>query len=276
MPADHETIRIWGLHGGKTNEDFYLFREVLGGGGPGRPWADGSDVVHIVPNSRNLPAEFSETRYPVLVEKLGLATDSGGVGYRRGGLGYDKRIRALADSKLLSNADRALLNTYGVNGGGPGNAYGISVLHTDGSEETIPGMSDNISVEAGSVVNIRTTGGGGWGDPLKREADLVCADVRAGLVSEEAASDKYGVVLIKDGYSLSVNDGATVKRRTKLAEERGPLAMFDRGPYFKKIKNDAGIDWPVGWNDPDEGCLASDIEETNWQDEAPAVRLLKA
>ncbi|MBI06281.1 MAG: hydantoinase [Rhodospirillaceae bacterium] len=276
MPADHETIRIWGLHGGKTNEDFYLFREVLGGGGPGRPWADGSDVVHIVPNSRNLPAEFSETRYPVLVEKLGLATDSGGVGYRRGGLGYDKRIRALADSKLLSNADRALLNTYGVNGGGPGNAYGISVLHTDGSEETIPGMSDNISVEAGSVVNIRTTGGGGWGDPLKREADLVCADVRAGLVSEEAASDKYGVVLIKDGYSLSVNDGATVKRRTKLAEERGPLAMFDRGPYFKKIKRDAGIDWPVGWNDPDEGCLASDIEETNWQDEAPAVRLLKA
>ena len=276
MPADHETIRIWGLHGGKTNEDFYLFREVLGGGGPGRPWADGSDVVHIVPNSRNLPAEFSETRYPVLVEKLGLATDSGGVGYRRGGLGYDKRIRALADSKLLSNADRALLNTYGVNGGGPGNAYGISVLHTDGSDETIPGMSDNISVEAGSVVNIRTTGGGGWGDPLKREADLVCADVRAGLVSEEAASDKYGVVLIKDGYSLSVNDGATVKRRTKLAEERGPLAMFDRGPYFKKIKNDAGIDWPVGWNDPDEGCLASDIEETNWQDEAPAVRLLKA
>ena len=64
---------------------FLLFREVLGGGGPGRPWADGSDVVHVVPNSRNLPAEFSETRYPVIVEKLGLATDSGGAGYRRGG-----------------------------------------------------------------------------------------------------------------------------------------------------------------------------------------------
>ena len=50
---------------------FFLFREVLGGGGPGRPWADGSDVVHIVPNSRNLPAEFSETRYPIFIEKLG-------------------------------------------------------------------------------------------------------------------------------------------------------------------------------------------------------------
>ena len=72
MPADHETIRIWGLTGGRTQDDFYLFREVLGGGSPGRPWADGSDVVHVVPNSKNLPAEFSETRYPILVEQLGL------------------------------------------------------------------------------------------------------------------------------------------------------------------------------------------------------------
>ena len=72
MPADHETIRIWGLTGGKTQKDFFLFREVLGGGGPGRPWADGSDVVHIVPNSRNLPAEFSETRYPTMIDKLSL------------------------------------------------------------------------------------------------------------------------------------------------------------------------------------------------------------
>ena len=78
MPADHETIRIWGLAGGSSSEDFFLFREVLGGGGPGRPWADGSVVVHIVPNSRNLPAEFSETRYPIFIEKLGLKEDSAG------------------------------------------------------------------------------------------------------------------------------------------------------------------------------------------------------
>jgi len=268
MPADHETIRIWGLHGGDTNKDFYLFREVLGGGGPGRSWADGSDVVHIVPNSRNLPAEFSETRYPVLVEKLGLATDSGGAGYRRGGCGYDKRVRALADSKLLSNADRALLNTYGVNGGGPGEAYGISVRGIDGAEETVAGMSDNIDISAGSVVRIKTTGGGGWGDPLEREPDLVSADVRSGLVSEEAALEKYGVVLKKDGHRLTADASATANRRAELRQARGPLAMFDRGPYFEKIKRDTGVAWPDGWSDPDEGCFASDIfasdlEETN-------------
>ena len=276
MPADHETIRIWGLHGGETNKNFYLFREVLGGGGPGRPWADGSDVVHIVPNSRNLPAEFSETRYPVLVEKLGLATDSGGVGYRRGGCGYDKRVRALADSKLLSNADRALLNTYGVNGGGPGDAYGITIRDGGGGEQTVAGMSDNIAIKAGSVVRIKTTGGGGWGDPLERETDLVCADVRSGLVSEGVALEKYGVVLKKDGRLLIADASATANRRTEMRQARGRLAMFDRGAYFEQIKRDAGIKWPDSWKDPDEGCFASDIDETNWQNEATAVRLRNA
>ena len=132
MPADHETIRIWGLTGGRTQEDFYLFREVLGGGGPGRPWADGSDVVHIVPNSRNLPAEFSETRYPIMVEQLALKQDSGGAGYRRGGFGYDKRIRALRECRLISNADRSILGCYGVNGGTAGMSYQVSVLGSGG------------------------------------------------------------------------------------------------------------------------------------------------
>ena len=95
---------------------------MLGGGSPGRPWADGSDVVHVVPNSKNLPAEFSETRYPILIEQLGLKQDSGGPGFRRGGLGYDKKIRALGDCRLISNADRSLLACYGVNGGKAGPA----------------------------------------------------------------------------------------------------------------------------------------------------------
>ena len=59
---------------------------------------DGSDTIHVVPESRNLPVEFVETRFPVRVETLGLATDSGGAGAFRGGLGYRKEIRALHDA----------------------------------------------------------------------------------------------------------------------------------------------------------------------------------
>ena len=257
MPADHETIRIWGLHGGKSGEDFFLFREVLGGGGPGRPWADGSDAVHIVPNSRNLPAEFSETRYPVMIEQLGLARDSGGAGLRRGGFGYDKRIRALQPCRLLSNADRALVNTYGVNGGKPGATYTIAVEDGDGKVNALAGMVDNVEVAAGSVVCIRTTGGGGWGDPLCREAELVAHDVQCGLVSEDAARAEYGVAVARDGARVGVDEAATAALRAQLRAGRGALAMFDRGAYVAAARARGGLDRPDGWEDPDAGWWAT-------------------
>lgn len=259
LPADHETIRIWGLHGGRNADDFFLFREVLGGGGPGRPWADGSDVVHIVPNSRNLPAEFSETRYPIRVEKLGLATDSGGPGFRRGGFGYDKRIRSLEPTKLISNADRAMLHPYGVNGGKHGGRYQVMVEHADGRLEAVDGMADNVEVPTGATVRIVTTGGGGWGDPLKREAEQVAYDVQCGLVSEESARDDYGVVIVKDGLRYGVDEAATAKLRAGIADKRGPLPMFDRGPYFAEVARTRGIDRPDGFADPDEGWHAGEV-----------------
>ena len=262
MPADHETIRIWGLHGTAAEGEFYLFREVLGGGGPGRPWADGSDVVHIVPNSRNLPAEFSETRYPIRIERLGLNRDSGGVGYRRGGLGYDKRVRVLEESTLLSNADRAMLNTYGVNGGGPGAPYAISVEDPAGEVREVAGMADGIEVEAGSVVRIVTTGGGGWGDALRREPALVCRDVESGLVSAQAARERYGVVVACEDGAWRIDGAATRNLRAEMAARRGPLPLFDRGPYFEAQKAEGGIAWPEGWQDPDADWQAEPIAAT--------------
>ena len=257
MPADHETIRVWGVHGGTIGDDFFLFREVLGGGGPGRPWADGSDVVHVVPNSRNLPAEFSETRYPVIIEKLGLAADSGGSGYRRGGLGYDKRVKVLTECEALSNADRALMNTYGVNGGKYGGTYGVEIEYADGDKRRLAGMEDRVPVTAGSTIKIRTTGGGGWGDPLSREAEMVCLDVQSGLVSKEAACEDYGVVLDREGRRYVVDQAGTNKLRNEIRAKRGRLPMFDRGPYFAGMKDK--VERPQGWDDPDEGWFAADV-----------------
>ncbi len=256
MPADHETIRIWGLHGGDNNRDFFLFREVLGGGGPGRPWADGSDVVHIVPNSRNLPVEFSETRFPIQIERLGLATDSGGAGYRRGGLGYDKQVKALLDSKLLSNADRSKLACVGVNGGKASMTYNVTVIDADGEERQVPGMADNVGVQPGSIVRIVTTGGGGWGDPLEREPERVSYDVFCGLVSVAAAEKDYGVILNKVGLEYKVDYSATQDLRTKLRSQRGRPTMFDRGAYYEQLKQEKVIQRPQNWGDTDEGWYA--------------------
>lgn len=259
MPADHETIRIWGVTGGKRQEDFYLFREVLGGGSPGRPWADGSDVVHIVPNSKNLPAEFSETRYPILVEQLGLKQGSGGPGYHRGGFGYDKRIKVLEECRLISNADRSLLGCYGVNGGKAGANYEVSVINTDGKVNNHPGMCDTVTVPPGASISIVTTGGGGWGDPLQRPVAKIVEDVQCGLISPESAHDDYGVVLASKGRKWHADEAATSARRKALAEKRGRPSMFDRGPYFEKLKAEGKISRPTGWSDPDAGWFATPV-----------------
>ncbi len=256
MPADHETIRIWGLTGGRNRDDFFLFREVLGGGGPGRPWADGSDVVHIVPNSRNLPAEFSETRYPIMIEQLALKQDSGGAGYRRGGFGYDKKIRALDECKLISNADRSILGCYGVNGGKIGQNYQVSVIGKDGSETVYPGMSDTVVVKPGSTVRVVTTGGGGWGDPLAREAEKVVYDLQCGLIGEASARDLYGVAVVLKGRKWTHDAAKTQALREKLRKERGTPPMFDRGAAFQAMKAKGMVQYPQGWTDPDQGWEA--------------------
>ena len=71
MPADQETIRYTGVYGTDFDGEPYLMREVLGGGSGGRYYADGEDTIHVVPDSRNLPTEFTEGRFPLRVERLG-------------------------------------------------------------------------------------------------------------------------------------------------------------------------------------------------------------
>jgi N-methylhydantoinase B len=219
IPADQETIRYWGVHGTDSEGRWYLLREVLGGGSGGRFYADGSDAIHIVPDSKNLPAEFAETRFPVLIEKLALATDSGGPGRRRGGLGYDKHIRLLRDAWFVSTADRARLGCYGVAGGRAGMPYQASV---DGA--ALGGMNDDVPLSAGALLRLRTTGGGGWGDPFDREPELVLQDVARGLVSEEAAEREYGVV-IREG------------RIERLQRPKRDRPFFDRGPGYDEMRS---------------------------------------
>ncbi len=127
MPADQETIRYTGFFGTDAAGKPFLSREVLGGGSGGRYYADGNDAIHIVPDSRNQPAEFTETRFPLLVEKLALRTDSGGAGKRRGGLGYEKHYRALVDCRTIVTADRVRLGCYGLNGGKAGEPFCVTV-----------------------------------------------------------------------------------------------------------------------------------------------------
>jgi N-methylhydantoinase B len=235
MPADQETIRYTGFYGTDAEDQPYLMREVLGGGSGGRPWADGSDTIHVVPDSKNLPVEFTETRFPLRVERLGLAPDSGGAGKQRGGLGYRKEIRVLREAAFLSVADRSILSCWGLKGGQAGKPFRVTVDPGGPGERDLPGLVDDEVLAAGTLVRIDTTGGGGWGDPLERELELVVLDVLHGKVSPAAAESDYGVVLSasRDGYE--VDREATDQLRQSMRQSRGPRPFFDRGPGYRQL-----------------------------------------
>ena len=235
MPADQETIRYWGLHGFEPDGTFFLLREVLGGGSGGRYYADGSDTIHIVPDSKNLPVEFAETRFPILIERLGLAQDSGGPGKRRGGLGYQKDVRLLQDANFISTADRSILSCYGVAGGKAGLPYRAIVNPDTPEERHLPGLNDDVPLKSGDLLRLMTTGGGGWGDPLEREADMVLLDVIQEKVSARSAHEDYGVRFLAEGDSLTVDEEATAELRTTLAAQREELQRIDRGPGYEML-----------------------------------------
>ena len=270
MPADQETIRYTGVYGTDAEGLPYLMREVLGGGSGGRYYADGEDTIHVVPDSRNIPVEFAEARWPFRVEKLGLAVDSGGPGRFRGGLGYEKQIRMLRDADFMSIADRSILACWGVKGGRAGQPFEVVIDPGGPAERVVDALADAEPVRAGEVIRIRTTGGGGWGDPLERPVEDVVRDLRWGKVSAQGALRDYGVVLAsvppsarpdalevafgldrvggfsdgttdfgESGASFDVDTAATEDLRATMRATRGSTPFFDRGPGFARLAQGA-------------------------------------
>jgi N-methylhydantoinase B len=236
MPADQETIRYTGVYGTDRDGEPYLMREVLGGGSGGRYYADGEDTIHVVPDSRNQPTEFTESRFPFLVERLGLAVDSGGAGQFRGGLGYEKHIRMLRDAHFMSIADRSILACWGVKGGRAGHPFEVTIDPGGPDEREVDALADAEPVRAGQVIRIRTTGGGGWGDPLDRAVEDVVRDVRWGKVSVDGAREDYGVVVTHDGSEPALDATATEALRSDLRGSRtGDEPFFDRGPGYERL-----------------------------------------
>jgi N-methylhydantoinase B len=246
MPADQETIRYTGVYGDDLDGTPYLMREVLGGGSGGRYYADGEDTIHVVPDSRNLPTEFSESRFPFIVERLGLAVDSGGAGRYRGGLGYEKHIRMLKDAHFMSIADRSILACWGVRGGKAGQPFSVTIDPGGPNERVVDALADAEAIKTGEVVRIRTTGGGGWGDPLERPYDEIVRDVLWGKVSVGAARSAYGAVVNGSQDAPEVDVEASDRLREEMRAGRGAEPFFDRGPGYATLAagaTSADVDW---------------------------------
>ena len=197
---------------------------VVGGGG-GMPHRDGTngsgaDAAYL----KNTPIEITETEVPIEFIRYGLARDSGGAGRWRGGLATDLAFRVFAPNSRITarNRDRSFFRPWGVLGG---QAAGLSDMALNPGTERYQrlGNIDTAVLQPGDVLEIRSAGGGGRGDPFERETWRVAQDVERGYVSLEAARRDYGVVIRGGG----VDEAATAGLR---AGRTRPTAHFHFGP----------------------------------------------
>jgi N-methylhydantoinase B len=229
---------------GKNGEWFQLF-QIGFGGIPGRPSGDGPDGHSLWPGFTNVPNEFIESYFPLRIEQYATIPDSGGAGLHRGGNGLSVAYRFLTDGEIAIHDERWLTYPWGVLGGQVGTRSTKEIVRNDGSREWLPSKCEGIKVKAGDLLYFNTWGGGGWGDPLKRNAQHVLDDVNRNLATVKGALD-YGVV-IKGG---KVDVAATNKLRAEMEKARGGKPpVFNFGPPLEEIrkrcKQETGLDAPV-------------------------------
>ena len=218
VPSGHHgllggAVVFFGVH--PTTGKRFVVQSLEGGGWGGRPTEDGESATVSVCQGdvRNGSIEGIELKCPVVVEKRAFRTDSGGAGKHRGGLGIDMQVRNLVDGRWNFEATkRQNCPPWGLWGGKPGDVGGY-LLRRAGESEFVPMRGAHIAVEVGASAIVRTGGGGGWGNPLERDPELVRRDVIEELISAQAAQDDYGVVLTKD---CRVDSSATASRRASL------------------------------------------------------------
>ena len=222
VPAGHHgllggSVVFFGLHP-KTKRRF-IVQSIEGGGWGGRPFEDGESATVSVCQGdvRNGSIEGIELKCPVLVESRALRQDSCGAGRYRGGLGLDMKVRNLVEGKWnFERTRRSKCPPWGIAGGTAGEPGG-NLLKLPGEKAFKWITGANIPVPLNSLAIVRTGGGGGWGDPLQRDAALVAADAAEGLISRRAAHELYGVVL---RGSMSLDESATQRLRDRLRSKR--------------------------------------------------------
>jgi N-methylhydantoinase B len=146
------------------------------------------------------------------VERYEVRQDSGGPGEFRGGLGHYRDYLILDhDAFLTTVQERTECPPWGLAGGRDA-AVNALIVNPDTPEADSIKKVNAKPVKAGSLISVRTGGGGGYGSPFERDSESVRRDVVRGYVSREAAQRDYGVVLSPD--TLEIDAEATGRLRS--------------------------------------------------------------
>jgi N-methylhydantoinase B len=204
----------------RDGERFHAVASHIGGFGASAE-QDGAPCLPFPNNTAVIPVEVIESETCLLYEKKELAIDTGGPGRRRGGVGERMVLRvpdgAHAPPEPVTTSIRgwnrapdSSFPVVGLRGGLSGRGCALRINGEARPHNQVHRLS------SGDVIELDMPGGGGFGDPLDREPELVLADVRAGVVSHEAARSDYGVVLLP--HADAVDSSATTQLRRSVRE----------------------------------------------------------
>jgi len=171
-----------------------LFEIGVGGWG-GSHHRDGLESCSAqIHNPANTPIEMVERLHPIRVERYALREDSGGPGRHRGGMGLERDVRFLGPKgQFTVLGDRMKFGPYGLQGGGEGAKTELVLNPGGANERVLPSKITGVPLVEGDLMRIRTTGGGGFGDPRTRDREAVRQDLALGKISVQAARDVYGL-----------------------------------------------------------------------------------
>ena len=197
----------------------FIYVDFACGTWGGRPWADGLEGnTNLFINMASQSIEVTESEHPIEILAYELAGDRCGAGKYRGGAPFYRDYRlGEKDAVLQVRADRQVVRPYGLYGGKPGKP-GSSHFNPETEDRKLPSKV-TMDFHEGEVMRYVIAGGGGWGDALERDADLVLNDARNEIISVETARLDYGVVI--DAGTWAVDGAATDKLRDAMRTARG-------------------------------------------------------
>jgi N-methylhydantoinase B len=177
----------------RSNRSFVFYESYCGGMGA-TMHGDGADGISTgTSNAMNIPVEAIEIDYPIRITRYELVPDSGGAGQFRGGLGLLREYEMLAeDASINVRGDRTIYPPQGAAGGHDANKAAYFLENKDGDKQPIPSKySDRI--RRGERLMVTTAGGGGYGDPKRRDREQIVADIAEGMISASQACKDYGI-----------------------------------------------------------------------------------
>ena len=204
----------------RTGEPFAIVEPQAGGWGAGYNMDGESGLVACGDGETYIASnEVYEKHMPILVERYCLNVESGtGHGKFRGGFGVIKDYRVLcSEASFTVSIGRNKFPPWGVAGGMNGTPN-YCVIYKQGEEPKVVRKVAAVKLKKGDMVSLRSGGGGGWGDPLERDPELVRMDVKNEYITIDIARNIYGVVL--DPVTLEIKWDETKKLREELKKKK--------------------------------------------------------